>query len=188
MTDIEDTMRFSQIRRLDISNGEAIGITLFTSGCPIHCKNCFNSELWDMTSGSKWTKKEQEIILDLLKPDHIRRFSVLGGEPLIERNIKPLTELITKIRELYGDKKKIWIWTGNLYENVSKLYPDLLKLIDILVDGPFVDELKDANLKWRGSSNQRVIDIQKTLKSGKIELFVSKWDDMTSLKDLRVSV
>ena len=175
MTDIEDFMHVAQIRRLDITNGEGIGISLFTSGCPIHCKNCFNSELWDMQSGSKWTTECEDTIINLLKPQYIRRFSILGGEPLIGRNIESLTTLIKHIKSLYGNSKKIWLWTGNTYENVSLLYPSLIDLLDVIVDGPYVDELKDSNLDWRGSSNQRVIDVRKTRESGKITLYESSF-------------
>ena len=166
-------MRIAQIRRLDVTNGEGIGIALFTAGCPIRCKNCFNSELWSMDAGKEWSEEYKQQILKLLEPEHVRRISILGGEPLIERNIEPLTELFKDIRKLYGNSKRIWVWTGQLYENVSQKYNELISLIDILVDGPYVDELKDAKLLWKGSSNQRVIDVQCTLKNGSIALYDS---------------
>lgn len=162
-------MKYAQIRKMDISNGEGIGISLFTQGCPFHCKDCFNPETWDFDGGIEYTKETEETIINLMKPDYIKRISILGGEPLIERNIKSLKELFLKIRKIYPSKK-IWVYTGNLFEDILNKYPDLLKLIDILVDGPFQTRNKDFKLKWRGSSNQRIIDVQKTLKENKIIL------------------
>lgn len=164
-------MRISQIRRIDVTNGEGIGIALFTAGCPLRCKNCFNSELWSMDSGREWTENDKQIILKLLEPEHVKRISILGGEPLIERNIKPLTELFEEIDTLYHGTKNIWLWSGQIFEDVYKKHPEIFKHVKILVDGPYIDELKDAELLWKGSSNQRVINIQKTLSSGEIVLY-----------------
>ena len=169
----DDTpMRYSQIRQMDISNGEAIGVALFTQGCPFHCFNCFNSETWDFALGKEYTEETEHSILECMKPDYIHRITLLGGEPLVPRNIEPLTRLLTKIRSQYPTKR-IWMYTGRRFEEANKLFPDLVKLTDVLIDGRFVDSLKDDHLKWRGSSNQRVINVQETLKNGEIVLYCS---------------
>ena len=157
-------MRYASIRAMDISNGEGIGVALFTQGCPIHCYNCFNQQTWDFDGGQLFTYDQEELIIQMLKPDYITRFTILGGEPLIERNIEPLYNLCLHICQAYGSSKSIWCYTGQVYEKlVSKASDKLLKLIrmfDKLIDGPYIDELKDPKLMWRGSSNQRVLDIE----------------------------
>lgn len=175
MTSNTSHMRYAQINKLDISNGSGVGIALFTAGCPIHCHNCFNSNLWSMDAGMPFTEETKITLLDLLQPEYIRRISILGGEPLIERNKSKLLDLIQSIRELYGDSKKIWLYTGRVYEDAIDAYSDIIGRVDILVDGPFVDELKDASLDWRGSSNQRVIDIRKTRECGDIVIYENKY-------------
>ena len=155
-------MRIASIRSLDISNGENIGVALFTQGCPFHCFNCFNSETWDFKGGELYTPEHEKQILELLKPDHIQRLSILGGEPLIERNIEPLTHLIQEVKKAYPTKK-IWLYTGQQYEDVVELYPEIVKLVNVLVDGRYIDSERDHTLKWCGSRNQRVIDIEDTL-------------------------
>ena len=172
------TMRFSQIRKMDISNGEGIGVALFTQGCPFHCKNCFNSETWDFDLGEEWTEKMENAIIYLLKSSHIHRLTILGGEPLIERNIEPLTKLLTRVRAAYPEKK-LWLYTGRLFEEALKLFPQLISLLDILIDGRYVDEKRDPRLKWRGSSNQRVLDVQASLKEKKPVLYI---DDLQELQ------
>ena len=159
-------MRYAQIRRMDISNGIGIGVAIFTQGCPFHCKNCFQPETWDFDGGKEWSKEKEEKILKLMKPDYIVRLTVLGGEPLIERNIKPLCDLFKKIKEIYPDKQ-IWVYTGNTYEKIKDIYPDIFKYIDVLIDGQYIDKLKDYKLKFKGSFNQRIIDVQKSLKINK---------------------
>ena len=162
-------MRYAQIRSMDVSNGSGIGVALFTQGCPYHCKNCFNPETWDFDKGTAWTKENEEKILKLLEPAYIDRLSILGGEPLIERNIDYLTELCKKVKELYPNKK-IWLYTGGNFEHQVKMFPLLFSYLDIVIDGRYIDELRDMNLKWRGSSNQRVIDVKKSLEEGKVIL------------------
>ena len=156
-------MRIASIRSMDISNGEGLGVAIFTAGCPLHCFNCFNSELWDFDAGEPYTQEHEDKIISLMIPIHIKRLSILGGEPLIERNYKPLSKLIHRVHETFGDTKKIWCYTGQLYENVVKTYPDIVKNVDVLVDGPYIDEKRNYKLKWCGSMNQRVIDIEDTL-------------------------
>lgn len=160
-------MRYAQIRKLDITNGEGIGISLFTQGCPFHCENCFNKETWDFRGGKEYTEDTKNIILNLVSKKHIQRFSILGGEPLIKENIEELIELI-KLVKINNPNIKIWLYTGNTFEKALNLYPELISLLDIIVDGQFIDALKNLNLEFRGSSNQRVIDVQKTLKENKI--------------------
>lgn len=160
-------MRYASIRSLDISNGEGIGVALFTQGCPFRCKNCFNPETHDFDSGKEYTTEVRDKIVSLTSKPYIRRFSILGGEPLVERNIQELIILINLIKEKRPDIK-IWLYTGNTYEKIIDKYYDLLKLVDILIDGPFIDDLKDLRLRFRGSSNQRVIDVKETIETGKI--------------------
>ena len=167
------TMRFASIRSMDISNGEGLGVAVFTQGCPFHCFNCFNSETWDFKGGQEWTQHEEDVVIDLMKAPYIKRLSLLGGEPLLDRNIESLTKLVKRVKELYPEKK-IWCYTGQLFEDVSRYYPELVKMFDVLIDGRYVDEERDYTLKWCGSRNQRVIDIEDTLLDGKIKLHATK--------------
>lgn len=166
------SMRVNTIRKMDISNGEGIGVALFTQGCPFRCYNCFNSETWEYDSGEIFCQKHEDTILGLLNSPHIKRFSILGGEPLIARNHDTLLDLVLKVKSAYPDKK-IWLYSGRTFENVKEKFMDIIKNVDILIDGRFIDALKDPKLKWRGSSNQRVIDVQKTLNGKNIVLYES---------------
>lgn len=158
-------MRYAQMRKMDISNGEGIGVALFTQGCPFHCKGCFNPETWDFNGGKEWTDKEEKEFLELMDRPYIKRISFLGGEPLAEQNDDTLPSLIMEIKMQFPDKK-IWVYSGNVWENLKD--KPVMKYIDVLVDGPFVEELKDLTLPFRGSSNQRIIDVQKSLNEGKV--------------------
>ena len=160
-------MKYAQIREIDITNGNGIGVALFTQGCPYHCKNCFNPETWDFNKGMVWTKEIENKIIELLKPEYITRLTILGGEPLIERNIEPLTALLKRVKGIYPDKQ-VWLYTGGDFEVLEGLYEEIFQYIDILIDGRYVDDLRDYKLKWRGSSNQRIIDVQASLKSGNV--------------------
>lgn len=161
-------MRYASIRRLDISNGEGLGVTLFTQGCPFHCKNCFNPETHDFDGGKEYTIDTKNAIVSLINRAQIKRFSILGGEPLIERNKEDLISLCSSIKEIRPDIK-IWIYTGNIFENVKDDWYELLyNYVDVLVDGPYVDSKRDLRLKFRGSSNQRVIDVHKTYCEDKV--------------------
>ena len=160
-------MKYAQIREIDITNGSGIGVALFTQGCPYHCKNCFNPETWDFDKGTDWTKETEDKIIELLKPEYITRLTILGGEPLIERNIEPLTALLKRVKGVYPNKQ-VWLYTGGNFEALEGLYEEIFQYIDILVDGRYIDDLRDYKLKWRGSSNQRIIDVQASLKSGDI--------------------
>ena len=164
-------MRYSSIRSLDISNGENIGVALFTQGCPFRCKNCFNPETHDFNGGKEYTLEVRDKIISLISRSYIKRFSILGGEPLIDRNKQDLISLCSMIKEARPDIK-IWVYTGNTFENIKQSWYDLLhNYVDILVDGQFVDELKDLRLEFRGSSNQRLIDIKETYKNDSIVLY-----------------
>ena len=161
-------MRYASIRRLDISNGEGLGVTLFTQGCPFHCKNCFNPETHDFDGGKEYTIDTKNAIVSLINRAQIKRFSILGGEPLIERNKEDLIDLCLSVKKIRPDIK-IWIYTGNIFENVKNDWYELLyNYVDVLVDGPYVDSKRDLRLKFRGSSNQRVIDVRKSIFEGKV--------------------
>ena len=165
-------MRFASIRSLDISNGEGCGVSLFTQGCPFHCFNCFNSETWDYDGGTLYEQKHEDKIIELMSHDYIQRLTILGGEPLIKRNIDQLESLIRRVRNIFGKSKKIWLYTGQLYEDVKNRYANIVDNVDVLIDGRFEDDKKDPNLQWCGSSNQRVIDIEDTLEHGCVKLHV----------------
>ena len=160
-------MKYAQIREIDITNGNGIGVALFTQGCPYHCKNCFNPETWDFNKGTDWTKETENRIIELLKPKYITRLTILGGEPLIERNIEPLTALLKRVKSVYPDKQ-VWLYTGGDFEVLEGLYEEIFRYIDILIDGRYIDDLRDYKLKFRGSANQRIIDVQASLKSGNV--------------------
>lgn len=168
-------MRYASIRKMDISNGEGIGVSLFVQGCPIHCKGCFQPETWDFDGGKVYTNEQEIQIFHLLEQKHIERFSILGGEPLAPRNIWELFLLCSQIKNIFPDKK-IWLWSGYTWEqlqdrmnNTNKLWPEidsdtylkpLLEQLDYLIVGPFIEEEKDLTLKWRGSRNQQVLDMK----------------------------
>lgn len=161
-------MQYNKIRKMDISNGPGVRVTIFFQGCMFHCKNCFNPETWPFSGGKEFTDETIEHILELCAPDHIEGLSMLGGEPMHPKNIEGSTKLAKAFKERYPNKS-LWSWSGFTFEDyVSK--QDIINYLDVLVDGQYVDELHDPTLRWRGSSNQRVIDVKKSLKSGKVEL------------------
>ena len=165
-------MRYAQIRDMDISNGKGIGCSVFLQGCSMnpHCPNCFNKSTWDFNGGYEWTDKETQLLFEILRKPYITRITILGGEPLDQA--KELLPLLSQIRN-WLPNLKIWIYSGRTFEeNMSvKDKAECLKLCDVLVDGRFVDELKDLTLAFRGSSNQRIIDLKKTFKSNKVGLY-----------------
>lgn len=166
-------IKYAQIRKMDISNGEGIGVSLFTQGCTFHCKNCFNQETWDYNKGKEWTEETENMFLKSINNPYITRVSFLGGDPLYYENSDEIINLCNKIKKIYSDKK-IWLYSGYKFEDIISdiQRKNILKYIDILVDGQFVDELKDLNLKFKGSSNQRIIDIKKSLEQDKIILYI----------------
>jgi anaerobic ribonucleoside-triphosphate reductase activating protein len=161
-------MRYNTIRHLDIANGNGCRVSLFVQGCAFNCVGCFNTVAKDFTGGKEFSEQTVERILELAKPEYISGLSVLGGEPLHPRNREEVLKLTRKFKETYP-KKDVWLWTGYLYEDIIELLPD--SGIDVIIDGQFKEELKDLRLKHRGSSNQRVIDVQASIKGNNIILF-----------------
>ncbi|MCR5146067.1 MAG: anaerobic ribonucleoside-triphosphate reductase activating protein [Clostridia bacterium] len=159
-------MRYNLIRKMDISDGPGVRVSIFMQGCAFHCKNCFNTETWDFDGGQEFTDDTIKEVLDLCGQGHIKGLSILGGEPLHPRNIEGTTMLAKAFKEKYPEKN-LWVWSGFKFDEDLK-GKDVLKYIDVLVDGQYKDELHDFTLKWRGSSNQRVIDVQKSLKENQI--------------------
>ena len=183
-------MRYAQIRSMDISNGEGVGVSLFVQGCPFHCKNCFNSDTWDFNGGKEWTEEIKDKFMKLIDRPYIKRVSFLGGECLADQNLDEVLKLVKQIRNSYPDKT-IWLYTGFEWNSLmSKIcqptFPDkdferiieihkkrkeIISNVDVLVDGEYIDEQKDLTLKFRGSKNQRVIDVKKSLAQNKVVLY-----------------
>lgn len=174
-------MNYADIKRIDIANGTGVRVSLFVSGCNRHCKNCFNKETWDFNYGKQYTKETEIKILDYLKPDYIAGLSILGGEPFEHINQKGILPLVKKVKELYP-KKNIWCYTGFDFDkdilgkmiNEFEETKELIQYLDVLVDGEFIEELKNSSLWFKGSSNQRVIDVKKSLEKGQIVLVKEK--------------
>ena len=181
-----NNIRYASIRNLDISNGEGVGVALFVQGCHFHCYNCFNPDTWNFNGGKEWTKQKEEEFLELVNRPYIKRISLLGGEPLADENLDSILKLVNKINVLFP-KKTIWIYTGYTFEqimnpivtddfnperdNLINKRKEIVKKCDVLVDSRYIDELRDITLKWRGSRNQRVIDIQKSLETNSMVLY-----------------
>lgn len=170
-------MNYSLIRKCDIANGPGVRVSLFVSGCTHHCPGCFQPETWEFSYGQPFTEKTQRWIFSLLEPNHIDGLTILGGEPLEPGNQRELLPFIEAARREFPDKA-IWVYTGFTFEELQArtgeygaVTESLLSLIDILVDGPFVETKKDLRLKFCGSSNQRLIDLKKTKEAGKIVLW-----------------
>lgn len=147
-------MHYAQIRKYDVANGEGIRTTLFVSGCKFHCPYCFNKEYQNFNYGELFTYKTIQVILNYLSDENVKGLSILGGE-IFMQNPLILLNLLTQVKETYPDKD-VWVWTGYKLENIPKVYDILLPYIDMIIDGQFVNELKDIRLQWRGSSNQRI--------------------------------
>ena len=170
-------MNYLEIKKYDIANGPGVRTSLFVSGCTHHCKGCFNPESWNFDAGSKFTDKTIDEIIESLKPDYVKGLTLLGGEPFEPGNQAALIPLVKKVKEIYPNKN-IWAFSGYLFDKqimdvMSKKYDftiELLKYIDVLVDGEFKEEEKDLSIIFRGSRNQRIIDVQKSLKKGELVL------------------
>lgn len=162
-------MRYTQIRREDISDGEGFRVGIYTAGCHRHCKGCYNQNTWSFSSGEEFTEKTKEKVFAYAKPFYIGGLSVLGGEPLDETNLDELYQFFKEFKNLYPDKT-IWVWTGYTYEELSKRQKEVLSFCDVLIDGAFDESKRDMTLKYRGSSNQRVIDLKKS-KGGDVILY-----------------
>ena len=159
-------MRYNKIRKMDISNGPGVRVSIFMQGCTFNCKECFNPETHDFNGGEEFNEEVIQEVLKLSEDDTIVGLSILGGEPMHPNNIEGTTKLAKAFKEKFPNKT-IWAWTGFLFDRDLK-DKEVLKYIDVLVDGQFVQEKKDLRLKYSGSSNQRVIDVQKSLKENKI--------------------
>jgi anaerobic ribonucleoside-triphosphate reductase activating protein len=185
------SMRYSQIRNLDISNGLGVGVSLFVQGCPFHCKNCFNSDTWDFNGGKEWTEKTKNKFMELIDRPYIKRVSFLGGECLADQNLDEVLKLVQEIRISFPEKT-IWLYTGFCWNDIMCSFAglqadyvvldkkdieawekrkEIISNADVLVDGEYIDEQRDITLKWRGSSNQRVISVVDSLAQGKIVLY-----------------
>lgn len=170
-------MNYGEIKNYDIANGEGVRVSLFVSGCTHHCKNCFNSETWSFEYGKPFTKETEDYIIECLSPDYIDGLSLLGGEPFEPQNQEALLPFLRKVKNELPNKN-IWCYTGYLFDSEllsesrarCEFTDEMLSLIDVLVDGEFVQALHDISLAFRGSSNQRIIDVQKSLETGEIKL------------------
>lgn len=168
-------MNYAAIKKTDVANGPGVRVSLFVSGCTHACKGCFNREAWDFNYGEPFTAETEEVILEALSHDYIRGFSVLGGEPMEPSNRGIVLELLRKVREAYPEKS-IWCYTGYDYEEDllqwiaegDETVGELLELTDVLVDGEFMEEKRDLRLAFRGSGNQRLIDMKATKKAGHV--------------------
>lgn len=181
-------MRYASIRSMDISNGERVGISLFVQGCRFCCSNCFNKDTWDFNGGKEWTPEVEDKFIELASRPYIKRISILGGEPLADENLDGVLNLINKIR-LSLPEKTIWLYTGYEVGTIAdnkfwfstqeknpnienhKKRQEIVSMCNVLVDGRYKDNLKDITLKWRGSSNQLVFDIQESIKQNKAVLY-----------------
>lgn len=161
-------MHYNKIRKMDISNGPGVRVSIFLQGCSFNCRNCFNPETHDFNKGEEFTYNTINKLLELSDKKYINGLSILGGEPLHEFNILGTIKLAKAFKEKFPDKT-IWVWTGFLFENV--INKDIFKYIDVLVDGRFEEEHKDIRLKYCGSTNQRVIDVKQSIEQNKIVLY-----------------
>lgn len=179
-------MRYAQVTPFEVCNGKEIGTSIFVQGCSLHCNNCFNVDTWDYNGGKEWNDAVKSRFFDVVSRFYIKRVSVLGGEPLVVENVEDVINLIKDVKSRFPDKK-IWLFTGFKWENIMNpivtdnfdpkrdLYLSMRKeavsLCDVVVDGRYIDGLRDVTLAFRGSSNQRVIDVQKTLENGEVVLY-----------------
>ena len=203
-------MRYAQIRSLDISNGENVGVALFVQGCHFHCYNCFNTETWDFNGGKEWTPEVKERFLELIDRPYIKRVSILGGEPLADENLDGVLDLVTEINKRYNipqdivcnnisvlnilngntdrirlslPNKSIWLYTGYTWDQIFTdgvfltrdcagwKRREIVKQCNVLVDGRYIDSERDITLKWKGSKNQSVINVQQSLQQNRIVLY-----------------
>ncbi len=170
-------MNYANIKKYDVANGVGVRVSLFVSGCTHHCKGCFNAEAWDFAYGQPYTEATEEEILTALSHEYIAGLSLLGGEPFEPQNQRALLPLLRKFRERYP-QKSVWCYSGYTLETDilagrahCEATDEMLSYIDILVDGEFVEEKKDLKLRFRGSSNQRIIDVKRTLSEGTVKLW-----------------
>lgn len=162
-------MRYNKIRKMDIADGPGIRVSIFMQGCTFNCKNCFNPETHDFNGGKEFTDDTINRVLELCKNDTIDGLSILGGEPMHPNNIEATTKLAKAFKETYPNKS-LWAWTGFQFDNYLK-DKEVAKYLDVVVDGQYKDELHNPTLKWRGSENQRVIDVQKSIAENNVVLY-----------------
>lgn len=148
-------MNYSAIKKTDIANGDGVRVSLWVSGCPIHCEGCFNKDLWDFNYGKPFTKDVTDEIIEALKPDYISGLTILGGEPMCKENRKEVEELAKTVKMIFGSTKTIWLYTGYTWQQISGY--DIRRYIDVIVDGPFILAEKDISLQFRGSRNQNIL-------------------------------
>lgn len=168
-------MNYADIKRCDVANGEGVRVSLFVSGCTHHCEECFNKEAWDFNYGKPFTEKEIDTIMEYLKPGYVAGLSLLGGEPMEPSNQEGILPLLRRVKETYPEKN-IWCYTGYLFDKdildrmcqESEITKEIVSYLDIVVDGEFVVKQKNLKVNFRGSDNQRIIDVKKTLEAGKI--------------------
>lgn len=168
-------MNYADIKQFDVANGIGVRVSLFVSGCTHHCKECFNKEAWDFQYGKLFTEKEIDLIIEYLKPDYVSGLSLLGGEPMEPSNQEGLLPLLRRVHEQYP-QKDVWCYSGYLFDRdivermckESEVTRELLSYIDIMVDGEFVVEQKNLKVNFRGSDNQRIIDVRKSLEAGEV--------------------
>ena len=173
-------MNYATIKNCDIANGPGVRVSLFVSGCTHHCKGCFNEVAWDFNYGEPFTQKTVDSIINMLAPDYVKGITLLGGEPFEPQNQPVILDLLRQIKQIYPNKS-VWAFSGYLFDKEilsGKLGPweitrEYLSYVDVLVDGRFIIEKKDLSLRFRGSSNQRIIDVPASLKKGEIVL----WED-----------
>ena len=163
-------MRINRIKDNDIANGFGITMSLWTQGCPHHCKGCFNKETWNFIDGEEFTEEKLNYIIDNIDKHNVKRdLSILGGEPLCPENIDGVLQVCESFKNKYPDKK-IYVWTGYTVENFDEVQKQIFKYIDVLVDGKFEEDKKNISLTLRGSSNQRIINVKDTIKENKLIL------------------
>lgn len=171
-------MNYSEIKKTDIANGEGVRVSLFVSGCTHHCKGCFNSNTWDFDYGKPFTKETVKEIIEALQPDYIKGLTLLGGEPFEPCNQRELVKLLKEVKTILP-QKDIWCYTGYLFDKEllresrakCEVTNEMISMIDVLVDGEYVEELRSIALKFKGSTNQRIIDIKESLGNNKICLY-----------------
>ena len=172
-------MNYCNIKKTDIADGEGVRVSLFVAGCPHHCKGCFNPETWDPSAGIKFDTAAENEVLAALRPAYIRGITLLGGEPMWPENQPALTALLRRIKSELPEKD-VWCYTGYVFDRDlvpggsawCEVTEEMLSMIDVMVDGPFVEAKRNLMLKFRGSENQRVIDMKKTLCQGEVVLYI----------------
>ena len=164
-------MRFSKIKDNDIANGIGITMSLWTQGCPHYCEGCFNKETWDFNAGYEFSIENEKYIIDYIDKNNVKRnLAILGGEPLCSQNVDGVIDLCKKFKQIYPEKI-IYVWSGYVIEEFNEKQKEILKYVDVLIDGKFEQDKKNLTLTFRGSSNQRLIDVKKALEKNKIVLY-----------------